>query len=396
MEQIAPKVLLAAPTAPIPPTPQLIVEVARSHGVSPLRQMREIWSLRRGGTQIKLNEYYEFGVFDADMPRERKKTFVGVRGNKKLNLQLSPMKITAIRSFTNDKVMYTALLDRLGVATTHTQAVVHPDRAFGNIPALRSVEEIVEFLTAHAVYPIFGKPCNGSRSVGSALIVSCSEGMLQLGNGREADVVGFAHELIEDYPDGFIFQTAIRQHQKLTDIAGPAIGTLRVVTLRDENGPKVLYTLWKIPSPSAMSDNFWQAGSMLAHVDDENGVVTRCRRGTGLAAEWIDTHPITNAHITGAQIPLWDQVKQLAMDTHMLFPEFGVFGWDIAMTDNGPLVVEANDNPYHTLYQLASGDGVMNDDFMPQFNAAIECSAKIVQCRDDLLKSRVTASMQRS
>ncbi|GGX64673.1 hypothetical protein GCM10007385_37210 [Tateyamaria omphalii] len=394
MEQVAPKILLAAPANPIPPTSQMIVEVARRDGVSPLRQMREMWALRGGQNKLSLTEYYDLGVFAADMPLDVKKTFVGVQGNKQLNMRLSPMKITAIRSFTNDKVMYTSLLDRLGVATTHTQAVVHPYRAFGTLPVLRDVQAITTYLKNEAVYPIFGKPCNGSRSVGSALITECSGDMLRLGNGREADVAGFAQELIEDYPEGFIFQSAIQQHPDLTKVAGPSIGTLRVVTLRDENGPKVLYSLWKIPSPSAMSDNFWQAGSMLAHVGAEDGVVARCKRGTGLGAEWIDQHTTTEAPIVGVQVPMWDQVKQLAMDAHMMFPEFGVFGWDIALSDTGPLVVECNDNPYHTLYQLATGDGIMNESFMPQFDAAIACSNAMVKMRDDLMAQRIADTKQ--
>ncbi|APX10413.1 sugar-transfer associated ATP-grasp domain-containing protein [Tateyamaria omphalii] len=390
MEQTAPKALLAAPANPIPPAPQMIVDVARAHGVSPFRQMREMWALRRGQSRMRADEYHTSGVYDPALSMDEKKTFVGEMGSFKLNNRLSPLDLTPMRAFIRDKAMYAALLERLGARTTHTQAMVHPNRTCGTIPVLRDPQAVVAFLKTDAEYPLFGKPCEGSKSVGSALITGLEGDMLRLGNGREVDLQGFAHELVEDYPEGFILQSAVQQHPDMTAITGPAVGTLRVVTLRDEHGPKVLYSLWKLPSPSAMSDNFWQAGSMVAQVGDD-GVVSRCKRGTGLAAEWIDTHPVSGQPIVGAQIPHWDAVQKLAMDNHMLFPDFGVFGWDIAIDAGGPLVIECNANPFHMLYQLATGEGVLNARHMPQFDAAIACSAAIKSRRIETEKARKKA-----
>ena len=388
MEQTAPKALLAPPANPIPPAAQAIVDVAKAHGVSPFRQMREMWSLRRSTGKIRSDEYHSTGVFNPDLSMEAKREFVGRTGSYQLNNRLSPSALTTMRIFVRDKVMYSALLDSLGVPTTRTQAVVHGDRTFGKLPVLRDPQTIADFMKNDAVYPVFGKPCEGSQSVGSALITGCTGDMLTLGNGREVDLMGFAHELIEDYPEGFILQSAVDQHDALTSITGPAVGTLRVVTLRDENGAAPLYHVWKLPSPSAMSDNFWQAGSMIAEIGAD-GVVTRCKRGTGLAAEWIDTHPTSDQPIVGAQIPHWDAVLKLATDTHMLFPDFGVIGWDIAMGKDGPLVIECNANPFHMLYQLATGRGVMNADHMPRIEAAAAYSKKISDERNQLARDRM-------
>jgi len=55
-----------------------------------------------------------------------------------------------------------------------------------------------------------------------------------------------------------------------------------------------------------------------------------------------------------------------------MMPEMGVFGWDIGMAQDGPLVIEANVNPYHPIYQLATGRGIKNPDFWPQLEAVIK------------------------
>ncbi|MEP1766381.1 MAG: sugar-transfer associated ATP-grasp domain-containing protein [Sulfitobacter sp.] len=366
------KSLLAAPPKPKTPASQLLVEVARTHKVSPFRQMREMVSLNRGPGRLGFHEYYSSGCFDADIPSDEKKQFVGEMGSFALNKKLSPLSATPTRAFVRDKVMYGALLEQLGFRTTQTQAVASTERSFGNIPTLKNAAEAEEFLTSSAVYPLFGKPTEGSKSVGSVLISSFDGASSELvfANGRKVNVTDFAKEVFADFGEGFIFQSAVAQHADMRRMTGDAVGTLRVVTLRDENGISLLYSAWKIPAPDAMSDNFWQSGSMIAEVDIDNGKLVKCKRGTALEAEWIEAHPSNGEAFAGYQIPFWEDLKVLATQAHALFPEFGVFGWDIAMTQDGPLIIECNANPFHSLYQLATGRGILNDDFKPRLDAA--------------------------
>ena len=366
------KALLVAPPKPKAPASQIIVEVARTYHVSPFRQLREMLSLNLGPGKLAFHEYYSSGCFSPDLTADQKREFVGEKGSFKLNTRLSPFRGTPMREFIRDKVMYSALLEQLGLRTTETQAVVLKARSYGNIPALRNVDDIKHFLVNAAVYPIFGKPVKGSKSVGSALIkgIDREAGLLLLSNGLKIDVDEFANEAFEGFESGFIFQSAVDQHPDMQHMTGDAVGTLRVVTVRDENGVEPLYSAWKIPSPMAMSDNFWQAGSMVAEVDNATGKLVKCKRGSGVDAEWIDAHPVKGEIFAGYQIPHWEATKDLAVQAHELFPEFGVFGWDIAVTRDGPLIIECNANPFHTLYQISTGRGVLNEDFKPRFDAA--------------------------
>lgn len=383
------KALLAAPRDPAPAASQIMVEVARQHGVSPFRQMREMWTLKRGPGKLEGHEYHAAGLFDPAMPMADKQTYVGRIGSFDINQRLSPPKLTETRAFLRDKVMYTALLSQLGLPTTQTQAVVHRTRHFGTLRTLRGAAAVETFLKSEATYPLFAKPCEGAASVGSALITGRDGDTLALGNGRSVELRGFAAEVLEDYPEGFILQSAVAQHPVLSAVTGPAVGTMRVVTIRDAAGARPLYTVWKVPSPSAMSDNFWQAGSMVAEVQD--GTVTRCKKGTGLAAEWLDAHPVSNVPFAGLEIPHWDAIQQVATDGHMLFPEFGIVGWDIAVGADGPVIIECNDNPFHVLYQLATGRGILNADIAPKLDAAAAQSRAILDGKVATFKARERA-----
>jgi hypothetical protein len=60
---------------------------------------------------------------------------------------------------------------------------------------------------------------------------------------------------------------------------------------------------------------------------------------------WLDRHPDTNARITGTILPLWSETKTLAILAHRSFADRVLVGWDIAITDEGPLIVEGNSSP---------------------------------------------------
>ncbi len=368
----ADKALLAAPPLKKAPDAPKLVRVAREHAVGPLTQFRQILGLQIKKTGLHPSEYYDFELYAPRYSAEEREQFVGVKGSQKLNARLSPEAMRLHDDFMNDKAMFSNFLSGLGMAATETQAMVDDRRLFGNVPVLRDLDAIRTFLALDARYPIFAKPAVGSRSLGSALIerVEPDGTTLRFGNGETMALEDFAQEILNDYAGrGFLFQSAVRQHSKLTEVVGPALGTIRAVTVTEEaDRPRILYTLWKIPSPRAMSDNFWQNGSMLAPIDIDTGEVLRVRQGTGLDTEYISNHPVTGQTIVGTHIPYWSELKALAVQAHALFPNSGVLGWDIGMSDEGPVIVECNNSPFHTLYQLATGEGVLNRRFAAVFD----------------------------
>ena len=388
----AAKALLAAPKAPKPPAADTMVRIAREHGVSPLRQMREIFALRFGPGKLAPHEYVSTGAFRPEFDDAAKREFVGKVGSYELNLSCSPVKLTPSRGFVRDKVLYGELMRAVGLPATETQAIVHRARSLGRVPVLRDEAAVRDFLLGDARLPLFGKPVEGSGSVGSVLIdsVDRASGLMRLGNGRTLALDIFAREAIADYPEGYMLQTAIRQHAAMRAVTGDAVGSLRVVTLRDETGIVPLYTLWKIPSPTAMSDNYWQDGSMIAEID-AGGRVMHCVRGAGPDHGRIETHPVSGVSFAGLQIPHWDRLLEVAVEAHGLFPEFGVTGWDIGMGEDGPVIIEANNNPFHALYQLAANRGVLNPDFKPRFDAVVAESQRLLKLRIDTRREREAA-----
>ena len=388
MSATEPQALLAPPPKADAASASKIVEVARRHGVSPFRQLREMLLLSRGVGRLMQDEYYANGLYDPAQSWDDKKTWVGVRGSWKLNEWLSPSVLTGMQTFVANKVMYTSLIRQLGFRTTETQAVVSNYRRFGNIPALATEAQIRHFLENEAVFPLFGKPQSYSGSFGSALLERLEGEEIVLGDGRRVALEAFCREILAEYGEGYLLQSALDQHPVMKGVTGNAVGTVRIVTIRQDTMPEVLYALWKIPSPKAMSDNFWQDGSMIAPVSADTGVVGTCRIGTGLDARDIDAHPVSGTRFEGTQVPFWDEACRMCNEAHALFPEYGVIGWDVAVTPDGPALIECNDNPFHSLYQMAYRRGIRNADFMPVFERVAAHSKRLVEEKDARIKRR--------
>ena len=384
--------LLAGPPKKKTPDAPKLVRVARDHGVNPFTQFGQILSLQMKRAGLHASEYYDFELYHPRYDAVARAQFLGALGSRRLNLRLSPRALHKHFDLMDDKALFSVLLAGLGLQTTQTQAVVDVSRTFGRLPVLRDVASIRRFLTQEARYPLFAKPAFGSLSVGSALIeeVTPDGETLRLGNGRTVPLQAFAQEILKFHgQSGFLFQSAVRQHPALTEIAGPALGTIRVVTVTEEaSQPRVLYVLWKIPSPDAMSDNFWQGGSMLANVDLDTGEVLGCRQGTGLETTQVENHPVSDKPIVGTRLPFWSEVKALAEQAHAVFPNAGVMGWDVGLSEDGPVIVEGNNGPHHTLYQLATGEGILNARFAPVFDKIAARKAASVKRRKSAKASK--------
>ena len=67
------------------------------------------------------------------------------------------------------------------------------------------------------------------------------------------------------------------------------------------------------------------------------------------------------------QLPYWNDVINLVLNLAIQFPQIKAIGWDIALTEKGPIVVEAN-NDYHIgMSEIASGGYLKNEKFAKHF-----------------------------
>ena len=147
--------------------------------------------------------------------------------------------------------------------------------------------------------------------------------------------------------DPLIVQPRLSPHPDLLEITSGALPTVRVLTCLDPSGePEVMTAMARTSFGSNRTVDNLHAGGIGALVDLETGLLSKASDlGSDAHLGWISVHPDSRAAIEGKRLPYWSEVKQFARDAHRAFSDRVVVGWDIAILEDGPILVEGNGNP---------------------------------------------------
>jgi hypothetical protein len=96
-------------------------------------------------------------------------------------------------------------------------------------------------------------------------------------------------------------------------------------------------------------------------VDPDSGALGRGRTRGDL--DYVSVLPGTETPFVGFRLPYWSEVKDLALRAAAAFPWVRSVGWDIAISERGPVLVEGNERWAVSLVQMAAPHGLMTGEF---------------------------------
>lgn len=151
----------------------------------------------------------------------------------------------------------------------------------------------------------------------------------------------------------------IVQNEKISTLSPSAVNTIRVITIIDKYGePNIIAAAFRIALDNNRTDNF-STGNLAATVNIENGiVVTPGIKRMASCSESFILHPNTNVRILGFKIPLWDEVVNVVKEAAKVFPQVRTVGWDVAILDNRPIIIEGNTNWNKGAPQIPNNKGI--------------------------------------
>ena len=134
-----------------------------------------------------------------------------------------------------------------------------------------------------------------------------------------------------------IVEQCIIQHKELNELYSDSVNSLRMFTFYKEGKVYFLQAILKIGNGGVV-DNF-SSGGMYAYVDENGYVYTEAiDREDNIFAE----HPISKHKIVGFKIPMFEEAVELVKKAAKVVPEVRYVGWDVAISDNGPMIIEGN------------------------------------------------------
>lgn len=158
------------------------------------------------------------------------------------------------------------------------------------------------------------------------------------------------YDLVEEY---------VIQHPVLMELSPSGLNTIRIFTQLHEGGVNFLGARLRV-SVNSPVDNM-AAGNLAAPIDIETGIVNGPCVYSDITKEDKAVHPVTAKAITGVVIPHWQAVIDLARAAALHTPENRSVGWDIAVTEAGPELIEGNHNWCKLLWQLPVKRGLKKE-----------------------------------
>jgi hypothetical protein len=343
-------------------------------GKGAFSQAWEIWRLGRAPGKMTQNEYYLHELFRDSLTWAQKLEYGTTGGFGRLNRTINGPADKLQTQLISDKLLCSAVLDQAGCPTPKIIAIATRRGLPSAYHSIRTTEKLREFL-ASVDLPIFGKPMGGSggRGVMSLFERSGDGATGVMGDGREVRLEALATEILQTYPEGYLFQPFIENHADIAEFNPRAAQAVRFVTIKGSGQPELLYVTWRFPGMTALSDNNSTAGKQVtAGVDLATGTALRARSAD--IFEDIDgreDHPESGLKITGRKLPHFQASCDLVREMHLMFPEHAILGWDVVQSPKGPVMLECNSNPLHFGYQLAFQRGFMNPDMMMKLKPLI-------------------------
>ncbi len=189
------------------------------------------------------------------------------------------------------------------------------------------------------------KFCEGKDAVFAKQVDDCGgHGISKEPLGADVDLDALYQKLIDNKQ--YLIEEVIVQHESLNRLCPASINTLRVTTLNYNGNIRAVYTLMRIGNGINCVDNISSGGMYIRVYED--GILH------GVAVDEInrfDRHPVTGVVFEGFEIPFYKETVEMCKQAAAEEPGLGYVGWDVAITPNGPALVEGNNQPGYTLPQ---------------------------------------------
>lgn len=342
-----------------------LLKIVAASKTSPLSIMRDYVGLAFGPGKISFKDYTRLRLFD--------RAFWGEEDRRTVAGQQCSAAIYYTVNYRHDwwglvenKIATCSYLAAYGIPTTPMLAVYCENLKTGAANIASDERQLRDILTNEANYPMFGKPIEEQQSLGSIDLqryLPQSE-RLETREGRQFTLGEFVDQLRTHYATGYIFQKLLSPHAAIRALCGDRLATIRVVTLANGASPKIFRACWKIPAGANTADNYWRKGNLLAQVDIAQGQVLRVLSGIGLDLVQQDRHPDSGAPLIGFCIPHWQRVLETAIEAARLMQHVPLIGWDIAVVDEGPIIIEMNERPDFLMPQLADARGILEPELI--------------------------------
>jgi len=153
-----------------------------------------------------------------------------------------------------------------------------------------------------------------------------------------------------------IFQERVDQCAEMNRLNPAAVNTMRMVTIRTQNGVEVFASEIRVGTSKTGSVDNAAAGGVLIGIRPD-GTLRKygfIKPGHGETLR-ITKHPDTGVVFEEFKLTEYEKAAELCIRAHNTMYDVRSIGWDVAFSDHGPVLIEGNDNWEITGLQACNG-----------------------------------------
>ena len=148
---------------------------------------------------------------------------------------------------------------------------------------------------------------------------------------------GFNH--LQKMNKTFVAEELIQQTNEMASVHPTTVNTIRVPSVKTKNGVVIFHPFFRVGCGDSVVDNAFSGGIFAPVSPDTGAVITH---GFNEKNQMFVAHPETGIVFKGIQIPRWDEAVDFVKKLANVIDGNNYVGWDIALTDEGWVLVEGN------------------------------------------------------
>ena len=284
-------------------------------------------------------EYYDFEFEKQDV--SFRESFLGLNEQRYYLDYLNPVKYY---SLARNKFFAHKMLENTGVRKSVLYCYYQPEaRYLSSNECASSINDVLRILKSKDVDHCVIKTTESSHGENVRVIKSIDY------QEQDAVLIGYDGEEMKLSSilglDALVFEGVVKQTNQFASFNESSVNTVRfMTTLWPDGAAKVIATFIKIGRAGKCVDNAGDGGNVDVAIDLETGELYNALQFDGWrGVKVIDRHPDNGHLLNGVVIDHWDTIKAEVAKFQQAFPYCKAVGWDIAITDEGPVIIEVNE-----------------------------------------------------
>lgn len=309
---------------------------------------------------ITAGDYYYLRLYRAIDWREKRQYL----GHFRLSRLYACLNSPAHKAMVADKRLFHLLCVANDLPVMPILALYSERAKEGPWVPLSDLNALKVFLLDPTTEHVFLKPSSEQRGAGALALGSRigAEAWESLPSGAAFtvdDVVRHVTSYRRDFT--WIMQRLARPHPAMAEVIPRVCSTVRMITL-NEGTPRLIGAIVRFGDGDSPADNSNGSG-IVAHVDLETGVLSTAMYAEDGDPKFDDCHPRTGVRIAGRVLPDWDAIKRITLAGAARFTGLNCIGWDVGITDCGPVIIEANSQSGFLSMQNLTNEGFLKGPF---------------------------------